>query len=412
MPVSTRIYIGDALGFGGQPTIDDLIAAGYSTVLPWSVHVGDGTGDLSVNSTRIVSNGRYQEASPLGLPAKIALLRRAGVEVLFSIGSGPPARDFTAIANLIVREGTGPQSKLYRNFSALLAAVRDAGGDLAGIDFDNEDNMNASLMVTFGQMLHEVGYAHVTLCPAFDTYIDVWRNTLATLNETVAPDFVNAVHVQCYSGGSGNIDNLQQWQDMIAAANPTPTCDLIPGLATLQPMDGPWWDNDNHTPGASVTTKKGFAIDPVDWSKHVLTQPCPAGKDAALQVAQNGGGVTFFIYCDAPVTIGGRSFLQGDAVFFAGVPRWSPNPRCDAYYLSGCSDRLNGIGACPANLQSQYRKWRDTVTKPPQGGFIWVYDSVDWCYLAGGCGGSDQQPATTARAYRDAIVNGLSPGSP
>jgi hypothetical protein len=409
MPVSTRIYIGDALGFGGQPTLDDLISAGYSTVLAWSVHVADGTGDLSVNNTTIVSNGRYQEAEPMGLPGKVALLRKAGVEVLFSVGSGPPAQDFTNIANLLGTGIPGPENVLYKNFSALLAAMQNAGGDLAGIDFDNEDNVDAGLMVTFGRMLHEVGYAHVTLCPAFDTQIDAWRNTLATLNETVAPDYVNAVHLQCYAGGSGNIGRLQEWQDMIASANPTGTCDLIPGLATTQPKDGPWWNMDR--PGASVVENRGLAIDgAVDWSKLILIQSCPTGRDAALQVAQNSGGVTFFIYCNAPVAIGGRSFRQGDAVFFAGVPRWSPVPQCDTYYLSGCSDRLNGIGACPADLQRQYRTWRDTITKPPQGGFIWIYDSVVWCYLAGGCGGSEQRPATTARDYRDAIVNGLTPG--
>jgi hypothetical protein len=52
---------------------------------------------------------------------------------------------------------------------------------------------------------------------------------------------------------------------------------------------------------------------------------------------------------------------------------------------------------------------RDTIRTPPKGGFIWVYDSVDWRTLSGGCGGSELRPATTARAYRDAIVNGLSP---
>jgi hypothetical protein len=157
--------------------------------------------------------------------------------------------------------------------------------------FGTEDNVDAGLMVTFGRMLHEVGYAHVTLCPAFLPQIDAWRNTLAALNETVAPDFVNAVHLQCYAGGRGNIGNLQQWQDMIASANPTGTCDLIPGLATTQPKDGPWWYMGR--PGASVVPNRGFAINgAVDWSKHVLTQYCPAGSDAALQVAQNGGGVT------------------------------------------------------------------------------------------------------------------------
>jgi len=411
MPVSARIYIGDALGFGGQPAIDTLISAGYSTVLAWSLHVQE-NGDLTLNDTYLVSGGRYQEARPMCLPGKVAQLKNAGVEVLFSVGSGEPARDFTNIARLLGPGVPGPENVLYRNFSALLTAMRNAGGDIAGIDFDNEDNVDAGVMVQFGLMLGEVGYEHVTLCPAFLGDLDVWTDTLATLNETVKPDFVNAVHVQCYAGGWRNQSQLHQWQEMIARANPDSTCDLIPGLATTQPPDGPWWFYGK--PGAGVVRKPQTAVGgEVDWSRHVLTQSCPGGPNAALQVAQSGGGVTFFIYCNARVSIGGRSFRAGDAVFFAGTPaQWSSSPECEVYQVSGCTDRLNnGIGACPADLQRQYRAWRDAGEKPPQGGFIWVYDSVDWCSLSGGCGGSELRPATTARAYRDAIVNGLSPDS-
>jgi hypothetical protein len=39
MSVNTRIYAGGAITFGGQPAIDDLLAASYSAVLVWSVHV-------------------------------------------------------------------------------------------------------------------------------------------------------------------------------------------------------------------------------------------------------------------------------------------------------------------------------------------------------------------------------------
>jgi hypothetical protein len=35
MPIHTRIYAGDAIAFGGQPAIDDLILAGYSSVIVW-----------------------------------------------------------------------------------------------------------------------------------------------------------------------------------------------------------------------------------------------------------------------------------------------------------------------------------------------------------------------------------------
>ncbi|MGB0514015.1 MAG: hypothetical protein ACPGJE_04140, partial [Wenzhouxiangellaceae bacterium] len=82
--------------------------------------------------------------------------------------------------------------------------------------------------------------------------------------------------------------------------------------------------------------------------------------------------------------------------------------QCDGYSLSGgCSNTYNVGGACPIDLTAQFKSWKQE-THPPDGGFIWLYDSVIACLLSGCCGGSEKQPATTAKDYRDAIVNGLS----
>src|SRR5260370_8730855 len=87
MPVSTRIYASCALAFGGQPAVDDLKASGYSTVLVWSVHV-DAYGSLYLNDTLFVFRGAYKETQPMDLPARLAQLRTAGLEVLFSVVPG------------------------------------------------------------------------------------------------------------------------------------------------------------------------------------------------------------------------------------------------------------------------------------------------------------------------------------
>ena len=63
-------------------------------------------------------------------------------------------------------------------------------------------------------------------------------------------------------------------------------------------------------------------------------------------------------------------------------------------------------GACPSDLQSQYAAWAKGRHKP-DGGFIWLYDSVVSCLLSGCCGGSENAPTTTAKDYRVAITNGL-----
>jgi len=48
MPASTRIYVSGAFAFGGQPAVDDLLAAGYNTVIVWSVHVAPDGSSVSV----------------------------------------------------------------------------------------------------------------------------------------------------------------------------------------------------------------------------------------------------------------------------------------------------------------------------------------------------------------------------
>lgn len=431
MPVSTRIYASGALAFGGQPAITDLISARYSTVIIWSVHV-DPCGNLYLNDTKFVSNGVYYETEPMGLPRTVAQLRGAGVEILFSVGAGGTT-DWTNIESLLGGEVPGPGNILYKNFSALKSAMMAAGGDIDGIDFDNEDNLKDSVMANLGRLLRGLGYAHVTFCPFYN--LDTWASALKVLNtDPGGQGFVNAIHLQCYSGGSGNnnVEQVQSWQTMITTTIGTgqPRPLLIPGLATCQPPpgvgSGPWWDSGNPdntpptpaAPGAGVVKRSGLAMNgQADWSKHLYTAYCPSAEDApptedplrqnALQFAQNSGGITFFFYCNDNVNLDGKTFQKGDAVFFAGTPSWTSVPACDAYTLSRCSDIYNGTGACPRpDLEKQYRTWRD-VSPPPQGGFIWFYDSVVWCLLSGCCGGSEQQPATTAQAYRDAIVTGL-----
>jgi hypothetical protein len=407
MPVSSRIYASGALAFGGQPAIDGLKMAAYSTVILWSVHV-DVNADLYLNDTKIVSGGVYQEAQTMGLPATVAALRGTGAEIVFSVGAGETS-DFTNIGRLLNGQVPGPGNPLYDNFSALKRAIMAGGGDIDGVDFDNEDNLDAAVMVLFGRMLHAIGYAHVTLCPYYD--MNTWGRALNQLNQAPGGDFVNAVHLQCYSGGSGNADPrvVLQWQQMIASAGSAGKTLLIPGLATVQPEPGPWWYNDEI--GGSVVVKQGFAMDgKADWSRHLRTLNYP-NASTALQGAQRWAGATFFFYCETAVDLGpGKQFAPGDAVFFAGTPTWLSGPPATGYSLSGgCSDIYNPPqvgGACPANLEQMYKTWRGIAT-PPQGGFIWLYDSTVDCILCGCCGGSEQSPATTAQAYRNAIMNGL-----
>ena len=96
------------------------------------------TGTLFLNNTQIVANGVYQEATPMNLPSRLAQLRKAGMQILFSVGSGG-VTDFQNIGTLLAEGGGVPGQPLYDNFLALKKAMVAGGGDIDAIDFDNEE---------------------------------------------------------------------------------------------------------------------------------------------------------------------------------------------------------------------------------------------------------------------------------
>jgi hypothetical protein len=401
MTKQARIYVSGAFAFGEAQAVNNLLAAKYAAVIVWSVHV-NAQGALILNDTQFVSNGVYAEQEPMNLPARLASLRKAGAQIIFSVGAGGTS-DFTNIQSLLQGGVPGPGNALYDNFKALKTAMVSAGGDIDAIDFDNEDNMQTEVMVNFGLMLANIGYQSVTLCPY---YVDqVWTDTYTQLLAARGKGFVSAIHLQCYSGGAGS--DPQDWGRMIASAGGNTL--LIPGLATNQAAPGPWWDGSSQQPGGSVVQTNAVAMfQGADWSNLLRT-----GNYSSAQVAMQDvkGGETFFFYCNGYLDLGtGKQFQPGDAVFFGGRPWWGSAPQCDGYALSGgCSDIYNPPstgGACPANLQSQYASWK-TGTYPVNGGFIWLYDSIVNCLLSGCCGAGEESAAQICADYRQAIVNGL-----
>lgn len=399
MSTQTRIYAGGALAFGAAQAITNLLSAKYSAVIVWSVHV-DTAGNLILNNTQFVSNGVYAEQQPMNLPARLAQLHKAGVQVIFSVGAGG-TNDFQNINTLLGGTVPGQGNPLYDNFSALKAAMVSAGGDIDAIDFDNEDYMNTATMVNFGAMLGNIGYASVTFCPYYTS--PIWTDTYNQLLALKGSAFVSAIHLQCYSGGAGS--DPEDWGQMIAEGKGDTL--LIPGLATNQAQPGPWWDGSTKQPGGSVVKTPGVAMyGEADWSK-MLRKGNYSSADAAMQSTL--GGETFFFYCNGYLDLGpGKQFQAGDAVFFGDRPWWGSAPQCDSYSLSGgCSNIYNNNGACPADLQAQYATW-NKGTYPINGGFIWLYDSIVSCVLSNCCGEGNEDTAQVAADYQQAIVNGLS----
>ena len=397
MSTHTRIYAGGAIAFGGQPAINDLLDAQYSGVIVWSVHVTpDGT--LILNNTQIVSKGIYQEAEQMDLPGRLAQLYKKGIQIIFSVGAGG-TQDFQNIGSLLNGGVPGKGNALYDNFKALKDAMVKGGGDIDAIDFDNEDDMQTGIMVNFGLMLADIGYKSVTFCPYYTS--PVWTDTYSQLLDKKGKEFVSAIHLQCYSGGAGN--SPEPWGKMIADAGGETL--LIPGLATNQAEPGPWWNNGSQG-GSVVKTQNVAMYGQGDWSGMLRVGNYASANDA---MQDTKGGETFFFYCRGYLNLGpDKQFQTGDAVFFAGEPWWGSAPQCDAYSLSGgCSNIYNEGGACPSDLQTQFAEWKKEA-HPPDGGFIWLYDSVVDCLLSGCCGGTEKDSKTTAKDYREAITKGLS----
>ncbi len=202
--INALIYGGGPFYSGGSTVIADLKASDFTSVVAWALHVNS-NGDLIFNSPTIVTNGDY--VGDPGWPAQLNDLKQGGsvTQLLFSVG-GWGVSDFPNIQKLIQTQGTGPDSILYKNFSALKQAL-----PVDAIDFDDETLYDQDTTVQFSQMLAELGY-HVTFCPY--TNIDFWVNCLYALNSET-PDLVTAFNLQCYAGGSYNRNNLQPWIDAI-----------------------------------------------------------------------------------------------------------------------------------------------------------------------------------------------------
>jgi hypothetical protein len=394
MAASARIYASVAFAFGGQPAVVDLLKAKYDAVIVFAVHV-DSSGNLFLNDTPIVSGGVFIKPDPMNLAVRLAQLRKAGMEIVFSVG-GADVHDFTNIGQLLGNKPGGPGSVIYENFKALKQAMIDGGGDDSGgdidaIDFDNEDYVEANVMINFGITLANAGYSNVTFGPAFEGDAATWSETMQGLVAARGSAFVNAIHLQCYAGGRSNIDNVKGWNELFEKAGGK--AKMIAGLATVQTSEGPWWYEGKR--GANVIEIPGNAQYWVEDKNRLYRSEEPfESPDDALEHARTSS--SFFFYCNEAVVIGGESYAAGDAVFFTGIPNWEETPQCTGFYLGGpCSNIYNRLnGACPSILAEQFKTWGNSI----DGGFIWFYDSIVGCLLSGSC-----KESHTALDYRRAI---------
>ncbi|WP_433272404.1 lysyl endopeptidase [Actinosynnema sp. CS-041913] len=187
----SAIFGGGPFYSGGQAEMDTLRASGFTTVLLWSIHVMP-NGDLNLNGTPVVSDGRY--VGDPGWPARLRTLKQPPTSVTrieVSVGSAD-VPDWENIEKLIAEQGTAPDSVLFRNFLALKTAT---GAD--AINSDDESNYDVASTVAFARMANLIGYRHFTLVPY--TAAPYWK----AVKQDLGP-LVDRVYLQKYAGGSSN----------------------------------------------------------------------------------------------------------------------------------------------------------------------------------------------------------------
>ena len=204
LPATQALASGYTGVFGGGPiyknpntTISELGGSGFTEVIVWSVEVKS-NGDLNLNNEfPLVSNGAYVgNSTHADFPSTLATLKQHGVtRITLSIGSSN-AGDFQNIESLVSSQGTGEGSILYKDFTALKAAIPS----LDAIDLDDENNYDTTSTVAFSVMLGKIGF-HVI--PDAYTNMSYWQNLVSQINAAQSGT-VDAVHLQAYAGGDGN----------------------------------------------------------------------------------------------------------------------------------------------------------------------------------------------------------------
>ena len=133
-------------------------------------------------------------------------------------------------------------------------------------------------------------------------------------------DFVNAIHLQVYSGGTGNLNLVDKWQSGFNAAGGKAL--MIPGLATNQTQAGPWWDGKTKAMGQNVLVTPNVAMyEGADWDNYLYTQNFPT-IDAAPGCPNCA---IFLFYCRGPMGLQ-MAILQTGRRCFLPVRRGGVRP--------------------------------------------------------------------------------------
>ncbi len=227
----------ESIIYGGGPFYNkaseycDLIrSSGFTTVMLWTIHLNANC-DMNYNDDNILKNGVY--TGKASWPDEVKAFKEGETSVRrIELAIGAWNSDaFLHIKNLIAAEGTGPDSRLYKNFKL----IHDLFPAIDGISYDDEKIYDVSSTVDFTVMLSDIGFK-VTLCPY--TRSDYWGAVYSQVND-LRPGAIDRVDLQCYAGGGWNTP--AGWSGV---------------FGDLQVAPGLWcYPNDNGDTPSSVASK-------------------------------------------------------------------------------------------------------------------------------------------------------------
>jgi hypothetical protein len=173
-------------------------ASGMSSLFLFAMSVNP-NGDFYYGGHVLCQNGAY--TGDAGWRSRIDGCRTlpTGVNRIEMAIGGWGSPTFHNIKDRIAADGTGTNTVLYRNLSALKNAL-----GINAIQFDDETTYDVGSASAFGNMVAAVGMK-VTLCPY--TNAGYWQSVKAQLGAKV-----DAVYLQCYDGGAAN--NPASWNNL------------------------------------------------------------------------------------------------------------------------------------------------------------------------------------------------------
>ena len=216
---SAATVVNFAPGVEASPTgltpgqIAGLQTANFNTLVLFSITITtNGTfyyGGGGGPNILLCTNGAYVGPSNWGSLLNQCEASPSSISRIEMCIGGYLDQSFLNIKNLIAANGTGTNTVLYQNLSALKNAL-----SLNAMDYDDEYEYDSSSAISFGQMCAAVGMK-VTFCPY--TNPGYWQAVKSGLGSTV-----DYVYLQCYAGGQGQ--DAATWSGYFSGSVP-----VLPG---------------------------------------------------------------------------------------------------------------------------------------------------------------------------------------